>query len=213
MLAVKSVFTVVVVVLLLNGCMPTQPLAVSTSSNIPVTVRRGEVVISTLPPSGWQAFIDGTHLILTNQRSDPAHSVTINVWVPDEDVMSSIPKETGTSTAEVLREITNTPRLIGNAVASTPQPFRWMHYDGAYYLLNNGTDATTLVIALTPAEPAQMIVINITAKEAVLHRLSEVAGAALESVLINQQPLGADLLSMLPQPLEVPNSSAISELS
>jgi hypothetical protein len=88
-----------------------------------------------------------------------------------------------------------------------------VHYDGAYYLLNNGTDATTLVIALTPAEPAQMIVINITAREAVLHRLPEVAGAALESVLINQQPLGADLLSMLPQPLEVPSSSAVSESS
>jgi hypothetical protein len=213
MLAVKFVFNAVVLALLLASCLPTSSVVVAPSSNVPVAVRQGEVTISALPPAGWQAFIDGTHLILTNQLSNPSQSVVINVWVPAEDVMNDIPRETGTSTAEVLREITNTPRLIGNAIASTPQPFRWMHYDGAYYVLNNGTDTATLVIALTPAQPSQMIVINITAKEAVLHRLSEAAGAALESVFINQHPLGADLFSMLPQPLEVPTSAAVNEPS
>ncbi|XWX04409.1 hypothetical protein VZO05_02405 [Aggregatilineales bacterium SYSU G02658] len=166
-----------------------------------------------MPPAGWRAFVDGTHLILTSQPSERGQPIIINIWMPAEELINQIPRETGTSTAEVLREITNTPRLIGNAIASTPQPFRWMQYDGAYYVLNTGTDAVTLVIALTPADASQMIVINITTDQMSLNSLSRVAGTALESILINQQPLGADLFSMLPQPLEIPTPEGVNEPS
>ncbi len=209
MLILKLTLSIIVFIVLLAGCLPVTG-SWSAASIAPVLVRSGDVTISSMPPAGWRAFVDGTHLILTNQSTDRRQPIIINVWMPAEELIREIPKETGTSTAEVLREITNTPRLIGNAIASTPQPFRWMQYDGAYYVLNTGTDAVTLVIALTPADASQMIVINITTDQVSLNNLSSVAGAALESILINQQPLGADLFSMLPQPLEIPTPEGVN---
>ncbi len=212
MLTLKLTISILIFIVLLAGCMPVAS-SVGVASIIPVSVSHGGVTISSMPPAGWRAFVDGTHLILTSQPSERGQPIIINIWMPAEELINQIPRETGTSTAEVLREITNTPRLIGNAIASTPQPFRWMQYDGAYYVLNTGTDAVTLVIALTPADASQMIVINITTDQMSLNSLSRVAGTALESILINQQPLGADLFSMLPQPLEIPTPEGVNEPS
>ncbi|MFQ3645631.1 MAG: hypothetical protein SNJ54_04380 [Anaerolineae bacterium] len=213
MLIIKLALSVLVLTVLVAGCLPATALVLP-ANNVPVSVNFRGVQISSLPPTGWRAFVDGTHLILTNQPNDRATpTVVLNIWMPAEELIRDIPKETGTSTAEVLREITNTPRLIGNAIASTPEPFRWMQYDGAYYVLNTGTDSVTLVIALTPADASQMIVINITTDRTSLNNLQRVAGAALESVLINQQPLSAELFSMLPQPLEIPTPQGVNEPS
>lgn len=195
------------IIMLLAGCLPSASLVLNTP-NLPVRVQQNGITISALPPQGWRAFVENTHLILTTQpNTEP--TIVINVWMPHETLIRDLPLTHWTSTAEVLREITNTPRLIGNAVASTPQPFHWMQYDGAYYLLNNGTRNATLVIALRPAQSTQMIVINITADASTLHDLGRYAGSALENVLINQQPLRADLLALLPQPLELPTAEGI----
>jgi hypothetical protein len=212
MLIIKLTVSIFLFAVLVAGCLPSATLMLPPTI-VPVSVSHGGVIISSMPPLGWRAFVDGTHLILTNQPSGYEKSVVVNIWMPAEELIRDIPKETGTSTAEVLREITNTPRLIGNAVASTPEPFRWMQYDGAYYVLNTGTDTITLVIALTPADASQMIVINITTDQTTLNNLQRAAGAALESVLINQQPLGAGLISMLPQPLKIPTPQGVNEPS
>lgn len=207
MLTIKLAIAVTILMLLMVGCLPSSSL-VLTTPNLPVAVQQNGITISALPPQGWRAFIDNTHLILTTQPdTDPA--IAINIWMPREDLIRDIPALSGTSTAEVLREITNKPSLIGNAIASTPQPFRWMQYDGAYYLLNNGTQSATLVIALRPTQSTQMIVINITADTSTLSDLGRFAGTALENVLINQQPLRADLFNLLPQPLELPTAEGI----
>lgn len=213
MLIIKLVLGIVVLLVLVVGCSPTTAFVLPTS-DVPVSVYYRDVKISSLPPTGWRAFVDGRHLILTNQPTDRGtSSVVLNIWMPAEELIREIPKETGTSTAEVLREITNTPRLIGNAIASTPEPFHWMQYDGAYYVLNTGSDTVTLVIALTPADVSQMIVINITTDQASLNDLQRAAGAALESVLVNQQPLSAELFALLPQPLEIPTPQGVNEPS
>ncbi len=213
MLIIKLALGILLIITLMVSCMPSTTVMLPTTNNMPVSVRHGSVLISALPPMGWRAFVDGTHLILTNETSSQAYSVVINIWMPAEDLIREIPRETGTSTAEVLRGITNTPRFIGNAIASTPQPFRWMQYDGAYYVLNAGTDKVTLVIALTPADASQMIVINITTDQTLLNNLQSLAGEALESVLVNQQPLSAELFSMLSQPLEIPTPQGVNEPS
>lgn len=213
MLIIKLTVSILIFAVLVVGCLPSATL-VMPSTIVPVSVSHGGVIISSMPPAGWRAFVDGTHLILTNQPNERgAASVVLNIWMPAEELIRDIPKETGTSTAEVLREITNTPRLIGNAIASTPEPFRWMQYDGAYYVLNTGSDTVTLVIALTPADASQMIVINITTDQPSLNNLQRVAGAALESVLVNQQPLSAELFALLPQPLEIPTPQGVNEPS
>jgi hypothetical protein len=187
------------------GCTPpSSPILLSTQV-VPLSLQGSDVSLRVDLPPGWHGYVDGTHLLLTDVQNPLGadgrlNGVVVNMWLPDPELLTPVATEGPVRTSDVLQQIVTRPALLGDAVASTPQPFTYSDFDGAYYVLLSDNETLTLVFALTPANASQMVAFNVTSQGRTITSLLDTLRRVLPFIQVNGTPLDETLLDTLPPP-------------
>jgi hypothetical protein len=172
---------------------------------VPLSLVGGDISLRVDLPPGWHGYVDGKHLLLTDVQNPldadgSLKGVVVNVWLPDPQLLTPAASDGAVRTSDVLRQIVTRPTLLGDAIASTPQPFTYAGFDGAYYVLLADNQTLTLVFALTPRNTPQMVAFNVTSRGDDVNGLLSTLRRVIPFIQVNNTPLDETLLDVLPPP-------------
>lgn len=164
-------------------------------------------------PAGWEAQRTSTGILIAEHfrlMQDNPHpgSIQLHIFVQRVDQLGlPIPPTAANLAWTVLQEVVTRPAYIGEATATAPREFEWSGHAAAYYLLNNGDNTVSLVMALTTQQNNQLVALNFSTTLERSPSLRPMLPALLSSLTINDVRMDPAALDALPDPLVFPEYS------
>jgi hypothetical protein len=188
--------------IILSACSPGRASdALPVPSEAVLALQSDDLYLSLQTLAGWHGYVERNHIIL-RQYGDALHAarnMTINIWIPDTPVLS----ETGLMDA--LRLVTGRMRSNPRIAISEPVRMEWSSHDAAYYLLNDGADRMSLIMALKIPDAQRMVALNISDVPADTRQIRTLLGQLFAQFTVNGVLLGADGFERLPETLHLPS--------
>lgn len=206
--------------MLLPACSPggsTTPTPEEASEKLTIQKNGVSVTMETL--SGWNAYTTARHQLVLSEHPQPVsedgvyNGISLHIWLPD--MQQPLTAGTPNTLSDMLRRIIQTTRTGTQAAISDPQTFEWSGNEAAYYLLNNGDDNVSMILAVRLPDEHGYLALNASTSLDESSRLPETLPQLLASLRVNDVAFGNDGLETLPQVLSVPgyNQEAAMEAS
>ncbi len=160
-------------------------------------------------PGNWATYPSDSGIVLNERMGSVGSTVLlegllIHIFVPvSGDFHFPESKDVNMAWA-ILSQVVANPDYVGSAVVSEPVAFEWDHHDAAYYLLNNGDDTVTLLLAMGLPNTHKLIVCHVSAPTDQSDRIREMLPEILSSLTVNDHPVDPAALQALPDPLVFP---------
>ena len=196
--------------LVLVACTPGEsntPTPEEASEQLSIQKNGVSVTMETLP--GWSAYTTAKHQLVLSEHAQPVaedglyHGISMHIWLPE--MQQPVTGGTSNTLSDMLRRIIQTTRTGTQAAISDPQTFEWAGNEAAYYLLNNGDDNVSMILAVRLPDNHGYLALNASTSLQDSSRLPEMLPDVLASLRVNDVALGNDGLDRLPQVLSVPN--------
>jgi hypothetical protein len=205
---------------LLSACTPGDPaIPTPEEASEQLTIQKNgvSVTMETLP--GWNAYTTAKHQLVLSEHPQPVresgvyNGISLHIWLPE--MQQPVTAGTPNTLSDMLRRIIQTTRTGTQAAISDPQTFEWAGNEAAYYLLNNGDENVSMILAVRLPDEAGYLALNASTSMQDSSRLPETLPQVLASLHVNEVAMGNDGLDMLPQVLSVPsyNPEAAMEAS
>lgn len=104
----------------------------------------------------------------------------------------------------VLSHVTRHSGHIREGMYTMPKAFSWSGHDAAYYLMNNGNNTVSIVIAVVSPRSDHLIGINLSAPLQRADTLRDMLPMLLNNLAINGVSMSASAFDVLPDPLKFP---------
>ncbi len=200
----------VIGLLFLSACRPDEivtPTPEEASEHLSIEKNNVSVTMETLP--GWNAYTTAKHQLVLSEHPQPVresgiyNGISLHIWLPE--MQQPVTAGTPNTLSDMLRRIIQTTRTGTQAAISDPQTFEWAGNEAAFYLLNNGDENVSMIVAVRLPDEAGYLALNASTSMQDSSRLPETLPQILASLRVNDVALGNAGLETLPQVLSVPN--------
>lgn len=167
------------------------------------------VEITVNVPPDWQAQSTSDGILMAErpgsmQSNSRLMGMQMHIFTHETNDFGISMNEGENDAWAILKFIVKKQEYIGNAIASEPQGFTWNGYDAAYYLLNDGYNNVTLLMAVVTDTPKRLVAFNISCPLQRADLLRDVLPELLDGLTINNEVMDVVAMHDLPDPLPFP---------
>lgn len=188
---------------------------VPTISNTPtmpaknISANLSGVQIAMRVPAGWNSRKMDNGILIAEQRGSIHNlgkllGMQVFVFVHSTNNFPASVRTSPHPARNILQQVVSQPALMGKSIVTIPQAFIWDGNDAAYYLLNDGNQNVSLVVAVVLANQSQIVAINISCPESQSASMRAALPDLLDDLSVNDVLMSTALVDALPDPLVFP---------
>ncbi len=182
------------------------PVAKSISANL------SGVEINMRVPPGWNGRKMDDGILIAERRGSIHNSgklmgMQVYVFVHPVDEFPAPLLADEHPARRILRQIISQPDLVGDSTVTEPETFTWDGNDAAYYLVNDGNENVSLVMAVVVAQESQLVAINISCPSDRAASIRDALPSLLNDLWVNKSLMNFTGVDSLPDPLVFPDYS------